>query len=269
MDAQMDAQKDLLCFDLMDFDMKTPVFPDKAATFIITMTGIPTPTDQIPMFNGHYAQRIGTPNSFEAVTFYSDFLRVVNQRELTPAIKQIVIDFFDISFTYDPTIDMLCSEVFQPVTQSGQRSQQKQPPKRKQSPQRKCSPPQKNKRTKNYNDPILRTSCENCKEKDLRMKLIKKTVNCDGRDLMKLQTFWNVVKMENRQLATLPPINEIDPELHQQLLTLMENRGIDEYNYLNEELPDKLNQIKLDWYENRNTIQAVINVPETESDASA
>ena len=108
----MDAQKDLLCFDLMDFDMKNPVFPDKAATFIVTTTGIPTPTDQIPMFNGHYAQRIGTPNSFEAVTFYSDFLRVVNQRELTPAIKQIVIDFFDISFTYDPRLICYVQKLF-------------------------------------------------------------------------------------------------------------------------------------------------------------
>ena len=47
---------------------------------------------------------------------------------------------------------------------------------------------------------------------------------------------------------------------------MMENRGIEEYDYLNELLPDKLNQIKLDWYENRHVIQAVINVPGTEVD---
>ena len=65
-----------------------------------------------------------------------------------------------------------------------------------------------------------------------------------------------------------PPIDQIDNTLHQELITLMENRGIEEDNYLNELLPNKLNQIKLDWYENRPVIQEVINVPATESDAS-
>ena len=100
------------------------------------------------------------------------------------------------------------------------------------------------------------------------MQLIKKTVNCNVGDLLKLETFWSGLKIEKAQLATLPPINEIDHTLHQELITLMENRGIDEYNYLNETLPDKLNQIKLDWYENRHVIQTVINVPDTESDTS-
>ena len=130
------------------------------------------------------------------------------------------------------------------------------------------SPQPKTKRSKNYNALILRTKCDNCTEKDLRFKFTKKTIKCNAGDLLKLETFWNGLKVEKAQLATLPPINEIDKKLHQELITLMENRGIEEYNYLNELLPDKLNQIKLDWYENRHVIQEVINVPATESDAS-
>ena len=160
----------------------------------------------------------------------------------------------------------MCAEAFQQSSLPANRAQPQCTT--KQGLHSKRSPQHKAKRAKNYNDAIVRTSCENCKEKDLRMKLIKKSVNCNVYDLMKLETFWSGLKMEKSQLATLPPINEIDHTLHQELITLMENRGIDEYNYLNEELPDKLNQIKLDWYENRRTIQTVINVPGTESDTS-
>ena len=81
MNTQMDAQMDSLCFDLLDFDMKNPVFPLNAAAFIVQMSAIPTPTDQVPAFNVHYTQRIGTPTPFQSITFYSDFTRVVTQRE--------------------------------------------------------------------------------------------------------------------------------------------------------------------------------------------
>ena len=76
--TQMDAQMDLLCFDLLDFDMKNQVFPLNAAAFIVQMSAIPTPTDQAPVLNDHYAQRIGTPTTFQSITFYSDVTRVVS-----------------------------------------------------------------------------------------------------------------------------------------------------------------------------------------------
>ena len=100
------------------------------------------------------------------------------------------------------------------------------------------------------------------------MRLIKKTMNCNVADLMKFETFWNSVKIEKAQLATLSPVNEIPPNLHQELITLMENRGNSDYYYLNESLPDCLNKIKLHWYENMHTTPQIINVPETTSDAS-
>ena len=113
MNSEMDAQMDLLCFDLMDFDMKHPVFPFNAAAFIVEMTAISSPPDHVPVLKNHYAQRIGETNSFQAVTFYSDFTRVMNQREITSDIKQSVVNFFEISFVPDPTIDLLCAEAFQ------------------------------------------------------------------------------------------------------------------------------------------------------------
>ena len=104
----MDAQKDLLCFNLLDFDMKNPVFPLNAAAFIVQMSAIPTPTDQVPAFNDHYTQRIGTPTPFQSITFYSDFTRVVTQRKLDYSVKQSIVDFFGISFIPDLTIDLMC-----------------------------------------------------------------------------------------------------------------------------------------------------------------
>ena len=81
------------------------------------MAYIPTLTDQVPVFNDYYVQCIGTPNSFEAVSFYSDFMRLMNQRELTIDVKQSIIDFFQILFIPDPKIDVLCAEAFQPTPQ--------------------------------------------------------------------------------------------------------------------------------------------------------
>ena len=200
MNTQMDAQMDSLCFDLLDFDMKNPVFPLNAAA-------IPTPTDQVPAFNDHYTQCIGTPTPFQSITFYSDFTRVVTQRELDYSVKQSIVDFFGISFIPDPTIDLMCAEAFQQFSLPANRAQPQCTT--KQGLHSKRSPQHKAKRAKNYNDAIVRTSCENCKEKDLRMKLIKKSVNCNVGDLMKLETFWSGLKMQKSQLATLLPINKL------------------------------------------------------------
>ena len=76
-------------------------------------------------------------------------------------------------------------------------------------------------------------------------------------------------KIEKNLLATMPPINEIDLNLHGDLINLMDAHINAEYHYLHETLPDCLNKIKLDWYDNRNTTPDVINVPDTASDASS
>ena len=53
---------------------------------------------------------------------------------------------------------------------------------------------------------------------------------------------------------------KIDLNLHGDLINLMEARNNAEVHYLCESLPDYLNNIKLDWYENMHTIPEVINV---------
>ena len=260
----MDAQRDLICFDLLDFDMKHPVFPKNAAYFIVQMSGLVLRQDYIPSFSDNYLQRMGTPSDFDSVNFYSDFTQIVSGRILTKDIQDAILKFFEISFVPDPAIDLLCAEAFQlnPIAN--------QPPSQsvKRHLHTKASAQPKSKRAKNYNHPLVKTRCENCKEQELRMKLIKKITTSNVADLIKFETFWNGVKIEKNQLATLPPVNEIDHQLHQELITLMESRVIEDYYYLNESLPDKLNQIKLNWYENLHSTKPIINVPDTESDAS-
>ena len=269
----MDAQRDLICFDLLDFDMKHPVFPKNAAYFIVQMSGLVLRQDYIPSFSDNYLQRMGTPSDFDSVNFYSDFTQIVSGRLLTKDIQDAILKFFEISFIPDPAIDLLCAEAFQPTV-----AIQPSPALKKVKPTKtadsKLSParanrPKKNKREKNYNSPLIRTHCDNCAEKAVRMKLMKKITTCDVGDLMKFESFWNGAKIEKNLLAAMPPINEIDLNLHGDMINLMEARINAEHHYLHAALPDCLNKIKLDWYDNRLTTPAVINVPDTASDASS
>ena len=211
------------------------------------MSGVVLPQDHIPSFSDLYLKKIGAPSDFESLSFYSDFILIVNGRLLTTVLQEAILKFFEISFIPDPTMDLLCSEAFQSNPISNQSPSQSV----KRQLHTKASPQTKPKRAKNYNHPLVKTRCENCKEQELRMKLIKKITTCNVADLMKFETFWNGVKIEKSQLATLPPVNEIDHKLHQELITLMENRVIDDYSYLNE-----------------SSTKPIINVPDTESNAS-
>ena len=111
----MDAQRDLICFDLLDFDMKHPVFPKNAAYFIVQMSGLVLRQDYIPSFSDNYLQRMGTPSEFDSINFYSDFTRIVGGVILTTDIQNAILKFFEISFIPHPAIDLLCAEAFQPT----------------------------------------------------------------------------------------------------------------------------------------------------------
>ena len=73
-----DAQRDLMCFDLMDFDMKHPVFPHNAAAFIVQVSSISTPQDCIPSFSDMYRAKVGELSDFDKIAFYGDFARLMN-----------------------------------------------------------------------------------------------------------------------------------------------------------------------------------------------
>ena len=115
---------------------------------------------------------------------------------------------------------------------------------------------------------MICTHCENCDDKAMRLKLIKKITNCKTHDLMKLDSFAAGLKVENALMLTLPPINEIDAKLHQDLITLMENKVEADHDYLHESLPTCLNNIKLMWYETMHAPRAIFSVGETPSDLS-
>ena len=88
MNSQMDAQLDLLCFDLMHFDCTHPVFPKNAAYFMIHMSEIDIPQDHIPQFGDIYKSRVSEMNDFQTVEFYADFTRLISSRPITTDVKE-------------------------------------------------------------------------------------------------------------------------------------------------------------------------------------
>ena len=91
----------------------------------------------------------------------SDFTRFMNNRLMTPSMQQQLMGYFQISFVTDPSIDLICAEAFQP-TRGGKNSK---------TPH--SSPTKPKKRAKNYNTPVVCTSCDNCDEKEMRFKPLK------------------------------------------------------------------------------------------------
>ena len=151
----------------------------------------------------------------------------------------------------------MCAEAFQTTS------------KKTKSPRKvSASPAAPKKRAKNYNSPLLHSHCENCDEKEMRFKLIKKITNCKVNDLMKFDNFASGLKVENAMMLTLPPVNEIDSKLHQELLTVMEKRIQSDHDYLHEVLPRCVDNIELMWYKTMHEPRPVFSVAETPSDIS-
>ena len=63
-------------------------------------------------------------------------------------------------------------------------------------------------------------------------------------------------------------VDEVDAKLHDELLTVMENRIHAESDYLNEVLPRCLDNIKVMWYETMRVPKEVFSVPEADSDVT-
>ena len=125
------------------------------------------------------------------------------------------------------------------------------------------------KRSKKYNALIIRTSCSSYEEYTLRLKLTKKIMNAKMHDLLKMDSCFPGIRLENTLMATLPPINEIDMKLHEKLISVMEQRIQDESKSLNVTLPGMIDTIKLDWYQNMHNQQnpdLTVYVPETDYD---
>ena len=88
-------------------------------------------------------------------------------------------------------------------------------------------------------------------------------------DLLKVDSCIRGVRVENTLMASLPPINEIDHKLHENLINVMEKRVQAESQYLEVTLPRAIDNIKLDWYQHMHQQQnpdLTVYVPETDYD---
>ena len=241
----------MLYSDLIEFDRKYPHYPLSAADFIVRMTEIALPPNQLPVFS--VKDRLVQLSDEETFLFYTDFDTLIKRVGLlTDEVKNHVMNFFQIIFVDDVTqqdIDHLCYEAFHSMDL--------------------ITPPKKTKakRAKRYNSPIIRSSCSNCDDQALRLQLIKKITNAKIMDLMKIDSFMRALKVENALIATLPPPSEINANLQEQLIGLMERRTYEQNKFLDTDLPQIIDSIKIDWYQNlkpQAPPQAQFNIPETD-----
>ena len=88
-------------------------------------------------------------------------------------------------------------------------------------------------------------------------------------DLLKVDSCVRGIRIENTLMASLPPINEIDHKLHENLIDTMEKRIQVENQYLEVALPGAIDTIKLDWYQHmhhQKNPDLTVYVPETDYD---
>ena len=95
---------------MLEFDGKHRVFPINACPFMVNLCSIPIPIDTVPCFNDLFSSCLGPMSDFEAVEFYSDFTRLVNDRIMTSALQNQLMGYFQIAFITDPVIDLMCAE---------------------------------------------------------------------------------------------------------------------------------------------------------------
>ena len=189
--TNMQQDMDKLTFDLLEFDGKYKVFPINACAFMINMCGIEIPRDTVPTFNNLFGNRLGSISDFEAVSFYSDFTRLVTTHVMTPSLQNQLMGYFQISFTTDPAIDVMCAEAFQ-TSSIGTKTKTPYNTRKKST-----------KRSKQYNKPIMSLRCNDCDDNAIRFKLMKKMTTCSNEDLHKFNNFWYSLKSENALMATL------------------------------------------------------------------
>ena len=279
MNVYQEMQVNTLHTLLRDFETQFTFWPVQIADFVVRLGEIPLPLHQLPVVGLVKANRVVELSDEETLLIYNDIDTLFKKfTPLTARYKEVIIDFFDITFIPDATqqdVNVLCYEVFgnlenafgdldssfedhntvinftqdHPDLQAAEiKSSHSSPKKRSQ------------RRSKNYNQPIIRTSCSSCEEYTLRLKLLKKIHNAK-------MIFSRSTRVENTLMASLPPINEIDHKLHEKLIETMEKRVQAENQYLDVELPGAIDAIKLDWYHHMHNFKnpdLTVYVPETD-----
>ena len=250
-----------LSYDLIDFDLAHRVFPTNACSFIVHMCGVVVPPDTTPVFDTLYGNRVGTTNDFEAVAFYGDFTRLVNAHSLTSTVKNHIMGYFQVEFKTDPVIDLMCGEAFKTAKNKATNSTSK-------DTKRTNSTTKDTKRAKKYNSPVITTRCDNCDTQQVRLKLIKKVTTCCDKDLVKFKQFASDLKLENNLMQSLPPTDEVDLHLFNEMSTVIQNREQDVFEYIHVVLPTHVDRIKTAWYETPRVFKEILYVPDTQSDTS-
>ena len=62
-------------------------------------------------------------------------------------------------------------------------------------------------------------------------------------------------------MAMLPPVNEMDAEMYEELLDVIEKKVQADAGFIHEVLPQYVDNIKVAWYENNSTDKDVFIVP--------
>ena len=283
MNMEEDYNNYELSYELNKFDIEFIFWPVQIADFVTRMGEITPPLHKLPIIGLNKANRVVQLSDEETVLIYQRINSVFKKFEpLNDKLKNSILEYFDIVFIPDATqqdVDVLCLEAFgnldtafedyNPVVQFTQDHPDLQSPvvNTTQSTTKKRS--QRSRRANNYNTPIIRTSCSNCEENTLRLKLLKKIQNAKMHDLLKVESCIRGIRVENTLMASLPPINEIDHKLHENLINVMEKRVQAESQYLDVTLPRAIDNIKLDWYQHMHQQQnpdLTVYVPETDYD---
>ena len=271
-----------LSHELNKFDAEFTFWPVQIADFVVRMAEIPLPSQQLQLIGSIKANRVVELSNEETVLFYQRLSSLFNKFEpLTDKYKNTILEYFDITFIPDATqqdVDILCFEAFGDLdasfddhntvinfTQHHPDLQAAEIKSSRLSPKKRSQ-----RRSKNYNQPIIRTSCSSCEEYTLRLeKLLKKIHNAKMHDLLKIDSCIRGICFENTLMASLPPVNEIDNKLHEKLIDTMEQRIQSENQYLDVVLPGAIDAIKLDWYQHMHHQQnpdLSIYIPETDYD---
>ena len=177
------------------FENQFSYWPVQIADFVVRMAEIPLPVHQLPVIGSKQANRVVELSDEETIVVYNHINNLLNKfNPLHDECKNIIIEFFDIVFVPDATqqdVDVLCYEAFgdldtlfddhNTVVSFTQDHPHLQVPEitlqgpeitpSRSSPKKKLQHPR---RSKNYDTPIIRTSCNSCEEYTLRLKLLKK-----------------------------------------------------------------------------------------------
>ena len=116
MNVYQEMQVNTLRTLLRDFETQFTFWPVQIADFVVRLGEIPLPLHQLPVVGLVKANRVVELSDEETLLIYNDIETFFKKfTPLTARYKEVIIDFFDITFIPDATqqdVDVLCYEAF-------------------------------------------------------------------------------------------------------------------------------------------------------------